>query len=67
MMQEGQTMTTTNDGLHIYDLDPQASALWVVAGPAGYRVDAIDPDHLPDGFRWITAGEWEHLEEQAAI
>ena len=35
-----------------YDLSPQASELWVVSGPKGYDVDDIDPESLPDGFRW---------------
>ena len=40
----------TKDGLTIYDLDPNASELWAVAGPEGYDVKAIDPDNLPPGF-----------------
>ena len=53
--------TTTKDGLTIYDLDPEASELWVVAGPAGYEASAIDADDLPEGFRWVTAEEWSQL------
>jgi hypothetical protein len=53
---------TTIDGLTIYDLAPRASELWIVAGPAGYDPKAIDTDNLPDGFRWVTAEEWEALE-----
>ena len=45
--------------LYYYDLDPLASDLWVVAGPAGWHVADIDPDALPDGFRWVTGSEWE--------
>ena len=53
----------TADGLTVYDLASQASELWVVAGPDGF-VGEIDPDDLPDGFRWVTADEWETLQEQ---
>ncbi len=52
---------TTKDGLTIYDLAPQASELWVVAGPAGVDPETIDTDNLPDGFRWVDADEWELL------
>lgn len=52
---------TTKDGLTVYDLDPQASELWAVAGPAGFSKGDIDPDNLPEGFRWVTAEEWEGL------
>jgi hypothetical protein len=52
----------TKDGLTVYDLDPQAAELWVVAGPAGYEATAIDPDDLPRGFRWVTNEEWEELQ-----
>lgn len=41
-----------------YDLDPRAGELWVVAGPAGYDVADLDPDELPEGFRWVTDEEW---------
>ncbi len=53
---------TTIDGLTIYDLAPQASELWVVAGPAGHDAATINTDNLPDGFRWVTVEEWEALE-----
>jgi hypothetical protein len=63
-----KTMTSklTHDGLTIYDLAPQASELWVVAGPIGYSVDEIDADDLPNGFRWVTAEEWESLQKESA-
>lgn len=54
--------TKTKDGLTIYDLDPQASELVVVAGPAGYEVSAIAADDLPQGFRWVSAREWSQLQ-----
>lgn len=50
----------TSDGLWLYDLDPSASDLWVVAGPD--TDDKIDPDDLPAGFRWVTGEEWESLQ-----
>ena len=50
-----------------YDLDPQASELWVVEGPAGWDVEELDPDNLPDGFRWVTAQEWEERHEEMEI
>jgi len=54
--------TKTKDGLTIYDIDPSSSELWVVAGPAGYKVSQIDADDLPEGFRWVTNEEWEELQ-----
>lgn len=48
------TKTTTK----WYDLDPNASELWVVEGPAGVDPKSIDPDHLPEGFRWVSDEEW---------
>jgi hypothetical protein len=53
----------TKDGLTVYDLDPQASELWAVAGPEGYRISDIDPENLPDGFRWVSENEWQELQE----
>jgi hypothetical protein len=47
------------DGLRLYDLDPAASQLWVVAGPDGWKVEDINPDSLPDGFRWVSDEEWQ--------
>jgi|688.fasta_scaffold00823_9 hypothetical protein len=58
-------MRTTIDGLTIYDLAPQASRLWVVAGPAGHYVANIDEANLPEGFRWVTEKEWEELQALA--
>lgn len=52
----------TSDGLWLYDLDPSASDLWVVAGPD--TNDKIDPEHLPAGFRWVTGEEWESLQSR---
>jgi hypothetical protein len=52
----------TNDGLRLYDLDPSASDLWVVAGPD--TDEKIDPDDLPTGFRWVTGEEWESLQSK---
>jgi hypothetical protein len=46
-----------------YDLDPHASDLWVVAGPHGHDPATIDPDNLPDGFRWVSEDEWEKYHE----
>ena len=45
--------------LQWYDLDPKASELWVVEGTRGQDKRTIDPDHLPDGFRWVSNEEWE--------
>lgn len=55
------TNLTTRDGLRVYDLDTQAGELWAVAGPAGYDVNAIDPEFIPDGFRWVSDDEWAAL------
>jgi hypothetical protein len=58
---------TTIDGLTIYDLLPQASELWVVAGPAGYDPKEIDMENLPEGFRWVESDEWEVLQKLAGF
>ena len=57
-----KTRYKTADGLTVYDLDSQAAELWAVAGPDGF-VGEIDPDDLPDGFRWVDGWEWETLNE----
>lgn len=56
-----KTKYKTADGLTVYDIDPQAAELWVVAGPDGHTGE-IDPDDLPEGFRWVTGEEWEALQ-----
>ena len=56
-----KTGLITDDGLTVYDLDVNASELWAVAGPHNFDVNAIDPDALPDGFRWVSNEEWEKL------
>ena len=53
----------TADGLTVYDLDPHAAELWAVAGPAGVDPTTIDPDDIPDGFRWIDDAEWSDAVE----
>ena len=63
-MTRRDTNLTTRDGLRVYDLDVQASELWAVAGPAGYDVESIDTDSLPDGFRWVTDDEWVALQNK---
>ena len=60
-----KTNKTTSDGLVIYDLEPQGGDLLAVAGPDGVDPKAIDCDCLPDGFRWVTADEWESLDVDA--
>lgn len=60
-MHAQKTNFTTLDGLTVYDLSPQASDLWAVAGPDGVDPQTIDPDSLPDGFRWVENSEWEAL------
>lgn len=61
------TNKKTQDGLTIYDLDPRASELCAVAGPAGIDPATIDSDNLPDGFRWIDDAEWEAIEDSTAF
>ena len=56
------TKLRTDDGLTVYDLDPLAGELWAVAGPAGHDPEAIDPDDLPEGFRWVEDDEWSRLQ-----
>lgn len=60
-MNEINTGKQTQDGLTVYDLDPQASELWAVAGPNGIDPSTIDTDDLPEGFRWVESEEWERL------
>ena len=55
------TPLLTKDGLCVYDLDPLASELWAVAGPKGADPQLIDPDSLPQGFRWVSEAEWGAL------
>ena len=66
-----KTATTTNmttaDGLTVYDLDPQASELWAVAGPANWDPSRINPDALPASFRWVEEDEWERLHSRAIL
>ena len=57
----------TADGLAIYDLDIHASELWVVAGPDGHDPYQLDPDSLPEGFRWITDDEWETIKTRKPV
>ena len=51
----------------LYDLDPLAAELWVVEGPRGHRIDEIDPNALPDGFRFIEDEEWPVLEAEIEV
>lgn len=60
-MSRRETDLITDDGLSVYDLDVQASELWMVAGPHGFDIEAIDPDSIPEGFRWISNEEYEKL------
>lgn len=53
----------TRDGLHVYDLDPKASELWVVAGPDVVDPRTIDPDALPLEWRWVENDEWQRIQE----
>lgn len=55
----------TRDGLAVYDLDPQASELWAVAGPDGLDPAAIDADNLPAGCRWVSDDEWDQIQYRA--
>jgi len=48
----------TEQSIVWYDLDPLAGELWVVEGPDGHDPDKLNPDDLPDGFRWLEDGEW---------
>ena len=62
-MHAQKTNFTTLDGLIVYDLSPQASDLWAVAGPDGVDPETIDFESLPSGFRWVDSEEWEKLNE----
>ena len=65
-MTASKTDFITDDGLAVYDLDPQAGDLWAVAGPDGCHPASINPDALPPGFRWVDASEWSRLQEERA-
>jgi len=43
-----KTNKKTSDGLTVYDLDPQASESWAVAGPDGIDPSTIDTDDLTE-------------------
>jgi hypothetical protein len=58
---------TTADGLRIYDLDPLAGELCTVAGPDGIDPRGIDPNYLPEGFRWVFDDEWETAVTETAM
>lgn len=58
-----KTDLITADGLCVYDLCPNASELWTVAGPDGVDPATIDIDDLPAGFRVVTDYEWESLQD----
>ena len=60
------TNLTTADGFRIYDLDVNAADLVAVAGPEGWDPETIDPDDLPDGFRWIDEEEWSDAMQRSA-
>lgn len=62
-MKAQKTDLRTADGLVVYDLDPQASELWTVAGPDNVDPTTIDIDDLPAGFRVVTEYEWESLQD----
>jgi hypothetical protein len=47
------------DGRRIYDLDPQSSELWAVAGPDDLDPATLDTDQLPTGVAWVTDEERE--------
>jgi hypothetical protein len=58
-----KTNKKTADGLTVYDLDPKAAELWAVAGPDGVDPKTIDSENLLEGFRWVTADEWEGFKD----
>lgn len=62
IMQAITTNLMTLDGLTVYDLCPQGGELLAVAGPSGFDPKLIDPDNLPDGFRWVESDEWADLQ-----
>lgn len=66
-MRPEKTDLTALDGLAIYDLQPQASELWCVAGPDGFDPATIDSDILPEGFRWMSVEEWELAQDDVLI
>ena len=53
-------------GLRIYDLDPQNANLVAVIGPDGADPWTLDPEALPEGFRWCSDEEWEQAHEDTA-
>ena len=57
------TPLRTRDDLVIYDLEPNSSALWAIAGPVGIDPRYVNPDELPSSCRWLGADEWEDAQE----
>lgn len=64
-MNAQKTNYKTECGLTIYDLCPLNGELMAVAGPDGFDPVSIDPECLPDGFRWIDGEEWQLAQEKA--
>lgn len=57
----------SGDGLYVVDLEPNATELMAVGVPptmTDAEIDAIDPELLPDGVRWIESDEWSDLVEK---
>jgi hypothetical protein len=60
-----KTRYHTKDGLAVYDLDPLAAELWVIAGPDDLDEVAIDTDDIPEGCRWVDSNEWAAIQSLA--
>lgn len=56
-----KTDQTTADGLTIYNVIPEDSRLWLIAGPNvdAESIEIDDVDNLPLGFRWLSEDETE--------
>ena len=50
-----------------YELDPQASVLYAVEGPEGYKIEDIDYENLPDDFEYVSDDRWEWFERYTHI
>ena len=58
-----KTDQKTADGLTIYNVIPEDTQLWLIAGPDvdAESIEIDDVDNLPSGFRWLSEDETERF------
>ena len=59
-----KTNQKTADGMTIYNVIPEDTQLWLIAGPDvdAESIEINDVDSLPLGFRWLSEDETELFE-----